>query len=99
MITQFKQFESVRKFELDDIVNIKAGDYILAKSRRAEGLYDILAITIGKILRVRNVYGELDIEFDQPIGRMFGFPIENIKYWSPNREDLEMILVANKYNL
>jgi len=92
MITRFKLFENINDGEPQD------GDYILYKSRRGEGLYDVLAITIGKILKIRKVYNEAQVIFDVPIGLMF-IDLDKIEFWSKNREDLEALLASKKYNV
>lgn len=91
MITKFKLFENINEGE------VQVGDYILHKSRRDEGLYDILTTTIGQVLSI-NGYREARVRFDSPINIMF-IDLDRIEYWSKNREDLEAILAAKKYNL
>jgi len=94
MITNFKIFELFTSTD-----DIEVGDYITLKSRRLEHEFDVIADNIGKVLRVRKHYDEIDAEFEYPVNKMFGISFSSIKYCSRNREDLEILLQSKKYNL
>ena len=105
MITKFKLYSTKLNVVVENNIfeNInedipQEGDYILHKNRRIGDLYDILAITIGKIIKIRKVYNEAQVIFDVPIGLMF-IDLDKIEYWSKDRENLEALLAAKKYNL
>lgn len=92
MITEFKLFENINEGEPQE------GDYILHRNRRLGNLYDVLNVTIGKIIKLRKVYNEAEVLYDKPIGKMMT-DLDNIEYWSKDREDLEAFIAAKKYNL
>lgn len=42
---------------------------------------------------------DLEIEYNENKMDLYTTRINDIKYWSKNKEELELILAANKYNL
>ena len=92
MIKNFKIFESV------NIGEPEIGDYVIVKP----GLYLNL---IGKILGYKPEYfykgrreGEYDVDFGG-VQKVKKFLPKEIDCWSKNKEDLELIIQSNKYNL
>jgi hypothetical protein len=98
MITNFKIFENKK------IRKPKLNDWVLIKLRR-KNLIDY----IGKITHINKKSNypyliEFDDDFDPNIYGFFnanftGVMEDEILYWSENKEVLETILAANKYNL
>ena len=90
MRTNFKNFGKLDEGEIDE------GDYVIVQYNSVGGYR---FNNIGQILRIRNHYNEADIEFDPPIGKMFGIDLKYIKHWCSDKEKLEMLINTNKYNL
>ena len=80
-----KTFESIN----DD--DIQVGDYILLDKSHGH--------KIGRVEVVRAHYNEVNAMFDPPTNFWYGIMMSSIEYWSKNKEDLEAILDAEKYNL
>jgi hypothetical protein len=94
-IKNFKLFENIDEGEP------KKGDWVIIDTSHLNIYPDHneneYKDKIGKIIRIRKHYDEIDIDFD---GRkLHGFSLSKISHWSENREDLETLLDANKYNL
>ena len=94
MITKFKIFENVEETP-------KTGDYVVIKIRGT------LIPEIGKIKKITNDpdYPYVIIFDDDFNEDKYGFDkntvvdLSEIEYCSDNKEDLELLLTANKYNL
>jgi hypothetical protein len=106
MITKFKIFENINEGrpEIDDYVLLKYATY-------HNDMTNFLNNNIGKIIFIDdnfciieyyNVPDLINHRFDyNKINNTYKktFKTRFISYWSKNREDLEDILMANKYNL
>lgn len=79
---------------------LKEGDYVIIKTR-VDWDWDKKEVypSVGKIIRARRHYNELDIYFEDDNKRYFGISYYNIIYSSENKEELEIILNQLKYNL
>lgn len=97
LMKYIKTYEEVNDFETKPETTVKDGDYVIFVNEN--DAYSHINNKIGKVIRVRKVYGEIDIDFDKPIGRIYGLSLNSVKYWSPNKRDLEQILVSQNYNL
>lgn len=96
MITKFKIFEKIN-VNLHNLYAFtsdapKNGDYVILFPYMFKD-------KIGQISRIRTHYNEIDVDFGGDIGKIFGMSIDSIKYWSENKEELETLLQAKKYNL
>jgi hypothetical protein len=94
MIIKFKIFENKK------IRKPKLNDWVLIKLNRSKNLIDY----IGKITHINKKSNypyliEFDDNFDTDIYGFTGVMEDEILYWSENKEELETILVTNKYNL
>jgi hypothetical protein len=89
MITKFKIYETINSEEP------QIGDYVLMNYFENDigQIVDIVKAGLGMITINKYV-----INFDNA-GLKTNFIKNHIKYWSSNREDLELILNARKYNL
>ena len=92
MITKFKIFESV--YFGTNLEKMKVGDYVFLL--RAEN--PLSENKIGKLIRVRQHYNEIDIDFGDGY-KSFGENIFRVKYWSTNKEELEAFIAGENYNL
>lgn len=94
MITNFKLFENKEKLPIGEYVIVEPGpERCLSQDWR-----DFLKINVGKI--VGKYYYTYKVEFKITIGtEILSFRAKEIIQHSKNREDLEYIEVANKYNL
>ncbi len=106
MITKFKIFENINegKPEIDD--------YVLLDYRKYRNdMTNFLSSNIGKIIFIDDNFCILEF-YDVPDSINYRFEYNKINntykktikpnkisYWSKNREDLEEILIAKKYNL
>jgi hypothetical protein len=98
--------------EYEKIKGPQVGDYVIAFNDRYENgsLQGILSQIIGRISEIK--FGYYSVEYDpkdflfqdmikvnqnEPFGTLVNK--EDIKHYSKNKEDLELILKANKYNL
>jgi len=99
MITKFKIFENINE-------NPKVGDYVILKPEQCnyldngqnDKLIDIIKTNIGQITKIHGSGEIFKIEFEN-VATPFNVRILKIKYWSNNKEELELKLQANKYNL
>lgn len=108
MITQFKIFEHVYKLP-------KIGDYAILDSEQfktnylgTEELINFLDSTVGIVTHQNNDTFEIKFEniynltvkkyLSRPNNSLF-VQIIKIKYWSENKEELEILLQTKKYNL
>jgi len=113
MITEFKIFEklNIGKPRVGDYVIIQTNhkdprliNFFENTITKIVGTKDLFG-TLHYIVYFDNIPEELSEIFDSPFRSKIWrtehhhFTIENIKYWSKNKEDLEYILAANKYNL
>ena len=104
--------EYMIKYNIGDYVSL-VGSLSDGNGHRIPGKENFLQIVrlteydyIGKLLFYTADYLEYTFHdkdvyrkgFDSPIGKMF-VDLDSIEYWSSNREDLEAILTAKKYNL
>ena len=98
MITNFKIFENVS-------ILPKIGDYVLIKLDKSadKNLKDFYNNHIGRIENLEG--GGYTIIFDDYLtynSKKFSTSnksINNFEYWSSNKEELEAIMSARKYNL
>jgi len=92
MITNFKIFESVS-------VAPKVGDYVIViEPMRLSKDETYKQDTIGKIVDIkRQATFPYIIILDS--GDTEVFQMNEFKYWSDNKEELEQILVNNKFNI
>jgi hypothetical protein len=97
MITKFKIFESVN--ELPEL-----GDYVIVDSKVGFGSEDLINFyknNIGKIIK-KNANNWYDVKYENKLKLESGLhivEISGLKYWSHNREELELILKKEKYNI
>lgn len=77
---------------------IEDGDYVILDDKTIWNS-NSLKNKIGKVLRYRNVYNEIDVDFGKPIGIIHGMSTSNIKHSSPNKENLEILINTKKYNI
>ena len=101
MITKFKIFENINKMEED--YRLSVGDYILLKNNVVKELTKFQNI-LGEIIKI-SYYTNKEIEcyivrfivnnnsFEEDIFD------DEIEYWSKNKEELEQMILVNKYNL
>ena len=98
-----KNFESVNqdKPEIDDYVicNIVGGD---------TEIDDYINSNIGKYIEFvrdnmtfpcRIQYDEMSYELEEYAGKILNVDLDEIKYWSKNKEELEYLVASKKYNL
>ncbi len=90
MITKFKIFENINESEP------KIGDYVICKTRSTDTIEfkKYVDNNIGKI--VDNYLAYYYVKFKE---KTYIFTIGNILYWAKNKEDIEVLIQANKYNL
>ena len=113
MITKFKIYDSL-KSRLETKKPPKVDDYVIASGKDFTGdFYDItrhyIDNTIGKILKITEHEPKYLVEYPNLPPAFYGEVTDNenqiafftteIIYWSDDKEKLEMILAANKYNL
>jgi hypothetical protein len=101
----------IRLFEERIIGNPKVGDWVICKSSndRDIELNQFLATNIGEVIMEDPPEWDYEILYkDAPdwivdiahiYDKSIGFDREEILYWSKNKEELEYIVSANKYNL
>jgi len=87
METSFSNFGKLNTGE------VKKGDYVILND--STGVKNI----IGQVLRIRKHYDEIDIQFDEPIGKIHGWSLNIIKHWCSDKEKLELLINTKKYNL
>ena len=96
MITKFKVFEKVKEPEVDD--------YVLITLEKHD-LKDALNHMIGQILEIdhNNNFGAYGIEFTNVLNLYSSYLVrakrDEIRSFSKNKEQLELELKAEKYNL
>ena len=96
MITKFKIFETLN-LNGTHLEKLKDGDYVIL-SFRYFMTNDKLENKIGRLIRVRRHYDEIDIDFGDGV-KLYGTSISNVKYWSSDKEELETFIAAKKYNM
>ena len=112
MITKFKIYETLNQDapEKGDYVIINWG-YTILDAKNTQKLRDHIENSVGKVID----YGITSYLFPQPPDKYDAYyikyenlPRENkiiqiskqyIKYWSKNKEELELMLASKKYNL
>jgi hypothetical protein len=89
MITNFKIFESLNR-------QLKIGDYVVTgKDMYATYQnFTIKAFDIGQLYNITPPYYWFNFN-----GNKISLKPEEILYWSENKEELETIIAANKYNI
>jgi hypothetical protein len=97
-----KRFESIKE-------DVKVGDYVIFKeiSREYSPEYlNFLCNNIGVIKKIRKKFTrgiKIDVEFDKPFNTKYNdsgyFFTDEIEFISSNKEELQWILDAKKYNL
>jgi len=109
MITKFKLYESV------DVGTPELGDYVICyEDDDSSKLLDWLKTVIGKIIKVNDddVICKFDVKYEnfpedietyfyeEYYGERYR-PMKDVEilHWSKNKEDLEIFLDSNKYNL
>jgi hypothetical protein len=88
----------------------QVGDYVIVRENRILLLDSFFSENVGRIVddkysrrypflvQFENIPDDLKIEFgDKNNSRQFS--IDEIDHWSKNKEDLELMISANKYNL
>lgn len=97
MITKFKIFESINELP-------KVGDYVLIKRSNVGSLsIDFFDNNIGQISRIEEDFYYVNFE-KSPIKSIEyyknrRYSINEFKYWSSDKEELEEFLAAKKFNL
>lgn len=100
MITRFKIYEKI------NLQSPKIGDYVITKSQQSGAIAIFTNNNIGQLksiykndyrIKYNNIPSELKGNFDGEYRR--GFDLRQIIHWSKNKEDLEIILQSEKYNL
>ena len=95
MITRFKLFEDVSKLP-------QVGDWVIFNvAGMGNSRLDAVELIIGKILKI-NKDNWFDIKFKLTGAKgsfTHFFNIKDFKYWSNNKEELEILLQKDKYNL
>jgi len=110
MITQFKIYEklNVNEPEVGDYVIVQSNDFLVDinefTKNRIGKLYNIFKPLYADDLSYTIIYDDIPKELD-----FYKFKIddeeaismnkEDIRYWSKYKEDLEKILMTNKFNL
>jgi len=104
MITNFKKFESINE------KSIEIGDFVICEEVDYADINTIFTSTnIGKFIRYDDgeAYPYI-IKYDYTPKNMKSYfsgddernmSIDEIKYWSKNRNELEIILQTNKFNI
>lgn len=99
MITRFKIFEHYNSPP-------KEGDYVLIDPDlyinlpSYENFKNIVRNNIGRISKISNSPTNINIKFDnKDLSNLNVYSVFNIKYWSENKEDLEIFINTEKYNL
>jgi len=105
MITNFKLYE-----KLNDNGAPNIGDYVICSDHENNNHDNFFKNKIGKILNINydKIYTHA-ITYDNIPDRLYdniikgkrtiGVKRNNIIYWSENKEELEQMLQANKFNL
>ena len=103
MIIKFKTYESINEDEPE------LGDYVICKESHEHEIVvqNFLSQNIGKIVEMNKGYKYIvkykNIPNDTKKYFIYqgtrGMDRNEIKYWSKDKEELESILNANKYNL
>jgi len=100
---------------LNNINEPEVGDYVILYIRLKDNFYDFIGTHIGKLVSTHDWNNmQLIYEFEYEnipdellnnfytvngITNRVDFARGAIKYWSKDKEELEMILSANKYNI
>jgi len=99
----------IKTFENYNIGVPEVGDWVICNpifSSSVDGLVDFIKSNIGKIIEyvteTDDVIEHYKVEYNNYIkdrGFTRAIVIEEIKYWSKNKEELEVISQANKFNI
>lgn len=93
MITNFKIFEAIHELP-------KEGDYVIVKNNKFKN--NIGYVTKTRYSRLPTMF-RLDVKFDTNFEKVVDnystIDIEDVTYWSENKEELEVFINSNKYNL
>jgi hypothetical protein len=102
----------LKTYEENTFQDLRLGDYVLCKieMKNVDRYFDInylkfIEDNIGKVVLINENGGYVRIEYDKNVPgndmivNYTFLDINNIKYYSKNREDLEEILSAKRYNL
>jgi len=110
MITKFRIYEkmNVNDPEVGDYVIAESNDFLtdlneFTKNRIGK-LYNIFKPLYADDLSYTIIYDNIPKELDFYKFKIYdeeaiSLNIEDIKYWSKNKEDLEKVLMTNKYNI
>ena len=103
MITKFKLFGSINEGEP------KVGDYVICEeSVSGEVVKEFISNNIGIFSKsIHDETFKYSIEYENIPDNIYGaftnkcrrMSRQEIKYWSKDKEELEILLVTNKYNL
>jgi len=110
MITKFKIFENVNENEpeVGDYVIASSNDFLIDLNEftknRIGRLYNIFKPLYVDDLSYTVIYDNIPKELDCYTFKVYdeeaiSLDKEDIKYWSKDKEDLEKILMTNKFNL
>lgn len=96
----------IKKYEQFGELNIgepEYGDYVILEiSKNAIAFYDSPWINseIAQLIKIINKFNTTyyQMYFDK-YDKKYDVTLKSIKYWSKNKEELEVMLSANKYNL
>jgi len=104
----------IKKFEMNDDV-LKIGDYVICSYYNNDiGFEFFLSNNIGKLIEIKNDFNNYRepyvVEFESVDinakrytttikANTITFKRSEIQYWSNNKEDLELYIQSNKFNL
>lgn len=105
----------IKKYEQLKKNNPQVGDYVICEDRgdssATDNLLNFIENNIGQIVDYKEYYGVIPYEvqyIDRPESlkkyfhdddKVRRYSLSEIKFWSKNKIDLEIILSAKKYNL
>ena len=110
MITKFKIYEEINlnEPEVGDYIIAESNDFLTDinefTKNRIGILYNIFKPLYADDLSYTIIYDNIPKELDFYVFKVYddeaiSMNREDIKYWSKNKEDLEKILIANKFNI
>ena len=86
----------LKSYEALNQESIEVGDYFLFKKHEYSRYYDDM---ICKVTKIRSHYNEIEYETIDGKWDCADLETDSIEYWSKDKEDLEEIIAAKKYNL
>jgi len=109
MITKFKLFEEISILpKVNDYVIINKNEYQF----KPKMWLNFISSNIGQIIDIQYEHGGTsniytikfenvpeDIQENYLYQNKGEFKIEKLKYWTPNKNELEILLNSNKYNI